>query len=1293
MSFEFILNIAKQQIVFKQSHSGYAELDVLVDGKRNTNREPVWVNNEQIEFLTQAYLNSDVRDIVRYVVKFDKFDNALLNTGLLSSAVQAASFSPPREIMQLHFQIKNIISLQEKKDSDSQLELKKIPCLVKDIIKIIVEKKIKDDVAKVIVKNLIKTFVEVAEFCRVVQNGQHHEKIIEILLASIPDIPVKFRIYEIPVIHYANLHDFLNKLQSELSKLDFQIVDNKQAIGFVAGRIGDPAIIKNLVPRLSLKEKNDLFFVVTQILKLRRELKSLPEIKSYLDCVMILIENGADIYLQYSASKTDLCIKNIFEKCFDLAGRDEKETEIARPFLNNCFEHLLKKNDPDKLWFLIIGIFATYWNSSAMRKEVGVPKLAEMTFILMETLLENSRFRGFLLMTVLESVIKNNHFADFFQPWIDKINMNGLSRVMLIEIFKLALQQGQQGHLMSACLNEDPELLNYRLLGYYNFYRENAIYPGSPKQHLSNFMLALNNKYYPLAAEMLASFTFEIETILPELFKVDNANNAHHFFPHIVPILSQLIRRGETIFIPKHIRYLVQLVEHGLMSDIEFMFNKDRAKNQVLLENHLMLHLYLGDEALKNNALFLFRSLKARDYFAKELIEYCDEFAELDMKSDAVAMRFCQAFEKNHHLAYVLKHNARVIFSNMALSALIKFYNMIFSSSYYRKLIADLASLHFIALYDSGYTEEKWWEYLACLIDRAPEPRQFILENKADTSSLDAKDKPQPIKKMKPLQEKIAQAMSLDFKIGKSEFKTETMTFLKLQGRTLRFKKDDGKIYSIKVRKKEEDPQVLVKEYIFERALNEAKNELKLQSHVPTAIEVTKMHGITTWLQGKVSQEELAQFKKMVADDKEQVVYVYECEPDYLTYLHEVKSDEEFNKVNELAIEDICTLLSQGIIFDQLVDIFHNTSADMKLRSDKGIFIILANILAEQSFHNPYSQRIFRSYDPSGTGRLDGGINGATYPNIRRSGLSDWGDTIYVQNRIDPDDSETRLKFGIARDCYGKKIGNYLLANDLAKVQYSLFLMGARRAVELLEEAKKEKRDTVYIDNIWKNLANQVVNNCALMIEKLTSQDRKKMRHWLTDFIDMDRLAKQMQFWITDEYISPFKSNTLPSGLYEKGAVIDLNFSKIRMDTFGELGFSINKKNRDFGPVNGPEPMTELNKLLYWMDTIIYTEYFNTQLSLTGYQKAKKHYAEAKSQPQREMQSYFPHLTDAQYHKQRWMHCSLQDAKNQSQAIKHKEKYLRHEGIQRWKSRLFSARNKPKNVNSQHESKSVLKRS
>ncbi len=447
--------------------------------------------------------------------------------------------------------------------------------------------------------------------------------------------------------------------------------------------------------------------------------------------------------------------------------------------------------------------------------------------------------------------------------------------------------------------------------------------------------------------------------------------------------------------------------------------------------------------------------------------------------------------------------------------------------------------------------------------------------------------------------------------------------FIRLQGRTIILENADKTRLAIKVQKQSESAIELSKE--FEMTTQCLANKNHLKSYIPTPVSITPMVGIFAWLQDKISADDLTMFAKLVANENNHITYVYQIaadQHDYLTYLHDpTLSNDIFAKANRTGMTDLCRLFSIGIVYPSLTDLYH-TSFERDQRDDLGRYTVLANLLSYEVLVHPDLQ------GQHGTGRVDKWKLAIAYPNIRGSGLADWGDWDYLHHWRIPNDQVAK-HFGTAIDTYKNKVGNYLTAEILAEYQYVFFLAAGWRAAQCETLAKTQHKTAADIQSIWLTIANQIIANCALMVSHLTAIAEHTAYYTLHAIVDVNRLARQMQFWMTDEYIPYVTHRYLPKDIYESTCRTYFDFKTKPKQYFdSQRGFTCDGINQDLGDCQ--EPIKEFNKLVYWMLTIlaiIYQQHRETAAEVRTIAKAKT-VAEQDSL----CATSFKHLPPQEYH-------------------------------------------------------------
>lgn len=520
-----------------------------------------------------------------------------------------------------------------------------------------------------------------------------------------------------------------------------------------------------------------------------------------------------------------------------------------------------------------------------------------------------------------------------------------------------------------------------------------------------------------------------------------------------------------------------------------------------------------------------------------------------------------------------------------------------------KKYAAKNSQLHMIEFFDSGSSHDVWSDFADSMVWRAPAVKKRSAE--LDLSS-------------KLLRTTVKREIrEIDYL---SETTKQGWKFLRTQGRTVLLEDKKGNLRAVKIQKKQESEDALLKEYDTTNYLNRNAQKLGLKSQFPKPVLISKTPGVFKWLKKQLPAQEYALFIKRMSSERKKTVYIYDVDPkkcDYFTYLHDAKlSDQTFNKANRDAVHDLFTLLKQGVVFPQLGDIFHNLE-QVDEREDRGRYMVLVNIL--------------RDFDFRGSGRLTGWKEAVSYPNVRASGIADLGDRVSINDYIGDGDKVEKF-YKETKELYGEKAGNYLLANVMAEYQYILFLIAGRRGGELTDAAKKANKSPEEINLIWLNLAKQIMDNCIQATALLTNKKESEIAKILNAVVDVNRLGRQMQYWMTTDYIEDLMNNRIKEGIYEPGTQITVDMSRFRENTFNpRLGCSIDGVHQDLGPVNGQEPIKEANKLFYWMVTKVFETFNLLHMTVKDLKKITDEKDITKSENLRAQ--LFTHLPNKQYHK------------------------------------------------------------
>ncbi|MDX1902313.1 MAG: hypothetical protein SFW66_10010 [Gammaproteobacteria bacterium] len=516
------------------------------------------------------------------------------------------------------------------------------------------------------------------------------------------------------------------------------------------------------------------------------------------------------------------------------------------------------------------------------------------------------------------------------------------------------------------------------------------------------------------------------------------------------------------------------------------------------------------------------------------------------------------------------------LINNANIEDVQRFINQQISPGGQRASLLKNLDLTHIRFQDGGDSQDNWHQFTDKLID-AVEPMR-----KRPASD----DLYRQIKKLKSCNKiKLKQRSIL------KQTELDGWSFSKLLGRSILMTNEAGDTLVFKIQKKKqgENKKSLQQEFKATKYLRDNQARFHLMSDLPEPLNVVQLSGVIHWVQEHNQHAETLQtFLSMVGDDDTPLyAYVYRVnsnQRNYFTYLHDIAlTDKQFHEANRKAVHDLFVLLSKGLVFNQLADLYHNLDAK-RYRPDRGRYIVLADLLRRME---------------SGSGRVTGWKEAVEYPNVRGTGIADVGDCISLNEYIGK--TEHMKKFhGDTLDQLGRKSGNYLIANIMAEYQYILFLITSRRALSQIEASSENDISQEEIFALWKKHATQFVTNCVYAVSLVTHKSLDEVTLAMNSIIDVNKLARQMQFWMTNEYVNYLKRNKIPPTIYGDHVAVEVNRHRFRFNTFHpDIGFSVNGKTPDLGPVNGQEPIKEANKLIYWMVSMIFHAYHDLTFTLS----------------------------------------------------------------------------------------------
>ena len=490
-------------------------------------------------------------------------------------------------------------------------------------------------------------------------------------------------------------------------------------------------------------------------------------------------------------------------------------------------------------------------------------------------------------------------------------------------------------------------------------------------------------------------------------------------------------------------------------------------------------------------------------------------------------------------------------------------YNAIYSSLLRNQLMHHLYALKKFDI-TGGLTEEIW-----------PKTTKYLIDGKPSCSFLPKA----PVSHCEFLSVK----KDIHYRIENGH-----LQYYKILGRTILFKETGtGDITALKVQKKGEATASLEKEAQTLAWLRK-KQQLpspftkrqNLQSKFPEPLGV-EMSATTELFKLISSLDEniLLPFTALITDTSDLSIYYYKVRREdegYFTYLHDPSlTDVEFEEACRYAIHDLAKLLKEdNLVFHQLADIFHNRT-NCTDRTDQGRYLILPALVR-------------RSVFATTSGRVDQWKESVEYPNLRRTGLADVGDSDPFEEYKDSNffqeitkpftDTGTRQVYYSAAS-HAKE---YIFANILAEYLFILTLIAGRRGVEQLKIDPLVQKEI-----LWQRLAQTLINIAAQLVAEISDISEAASLSMIQGLIKVDVLALQMAYWMTTDYSKKLPTEEELKQLYP-GAKIPLGFiNKERYVSHEGLGFAADGVHQDLGGFNQQNPMKEDNKMYYFVVSLV----------------------------------------------------------------------------------------------------------
>lgn len=443
-----------------------------------------------------------------------------------------------------------------------------------------------------------------------------------------------------------------------------------------------------------------------------------------------------------------------------------------------------------------------------------------------------------------------------------------------------------------------------------------------------------------------------------------------------------------------------------------------------------------------------------------------------------------------------------------------------------------------------------------------------------------------PVKKDRTID--MPKKSAANVSIGKNVFGDVPKVECRRYGRTLVYPDKGARIAThIKLLKQGESESTLAYEYDMMQYISSKKDEWRLQGEYPRGTHrLVRIHkdNFPEEIRAGILKDQKVDMNLAVDSEGYFTAMIYETNLDetggvpYMTYLNDpdLKHDE-FREAYKKNIYDLFVLARHGIFSMELIELFHNQEHGNGRRYDWAV-----------DLKNHQRHR-------SGAGRLND-ITGATlYPNFRLTGPADFAEFYHIDDIIADrqmrglaDDRISRLINMVDKDMDQAK--NYIQAALLGDTLLSLALMPPTY-LERRDELKGEESNA-FLEESLKILFENSYSAYSGQNTEVCNETA----------VDYDIVVRQMEYFLTRQYVRDSKSGTTMTTLQElyKGASITFeaggrgwteNGWDIRRMVYKipsrNPELSIARESTDLGAVNGANPWQELIKALYVSTTLM----------------------------------------------------------------------------------------------------------
>ncbi len=353
---------------------------------------------------------------------------------------------------------------------------------------------------------------------------------------------------------------------------------------------------------------------------------------------------------------------------------------------------------------------------------------------------------------------------------------------------------------------------------------------------------------------------------------------------------------------------------------------------------------------------------------------------------------------------------------------------------------------------------------------------------------------------------------------------------LKVHGRTIY----NGNICH-KLPKRNEDPNSFLREEKNTRLF--LANIQALKSFIPTPIGIQPISVSENVLNNIASSPDID-----IDLDSSKLIdaYAYYANPEYHQHIFEASTLEEFKEASVKNLHDRGYLARKGFLPYVISSMFHN---------DQG-----------RVYHWDADRRgaaILKFGARFGTGRHHAWSKSIEYTNLGITGNRDLKHFFFFDSNLDPDDKEKLLaeKTSLMGDTlyeWTMTVGRWFLEH------HQLSINSSDESHEALVSCLKEGYSTYF--------------------SAYTGKPLKDSCKFLTSLgINWHLMARQMEYFMSEDYIDDVKNGTIRAGIYEESTKVICTEKNAMADTWDETkGFCSDGVNPDLGPFSGPNPLVNV---------------------------------------------------------------------------------------------------------------------